>query len=433
MHVVKRRAKTGQTQINTSVVLALACACNQGTTAKPDAVPRSVSYISDLRPGEYCTYLSSDKLIRDETTPHTAFASPEHLHQLNVQGVPPHELCLKSDGLAMIVRNLNFSEGLVNGQKCVILAASPNSRVLQVELLTETLPHPVVLIPRIGFHATVGRNGITFMRTQFPIRTSYSITVNRSQGQTLSKIGLDLRSPAFGHGQLYVALSRSQNRQSVMCLLPREHIVDGIPYTENVVYPPFTTAATGQTPTPSPSQPPNASLPPPPPNASNQPPPDRQPPPQTWRVVDEIGDGACGFRAIARRIYNDPNRHFQVRAEVIQYMNENRNDPDMLNAISAGMNNELLHRLGEPPQQYTSNENYLTIMSHPRAYLGEPEIHASRQRYNIPINVIFDYNPPPDPQNADPSAIYLHYQPHSRHYSSLILNIPSTDHPSSAA
>ena len=397
-----------------------------------NAIDRSNEAISDLRPGEYCTYLSSDTLISDETTPHTAFASPEHLHQLNVQGVPPHELCLKSDGLAMIVRNLNFSEGLVNGQKCVVLAVSPNSRVLQVELLTETSPHPIVLIPRIGFRATVGRNGITFMRTQFPIRTSYSVTVNRSQGQTLTKIGLDLRSPAFGHGQLYVALSRAQNRQSIMCLLPQEHIVDGIPHTENIVYPPFTAAATGQAVTPPPYQPPNTS-PPAPSNASSQPSSDSQTPPPTWTVVDEIGDGACGFRGIARRIYNDPNRHYQVRSEILQYMNENRNDPNLLNAISAGMNHELLQALGEPPQQYTSYDNYLSIMSHPRAYLGEPEIYACMQRYNIPINVTIGNNPRPNPQNADPSTIHLHYQPQSRHYSSLILNNPSTDHPPVAA
>jgi len=32
--------------------------------------------------------------------------------------------------------------------------------------------------------------------------------VNKSQGQTLVQVGVDLHSPAFTHGQLYVALSR---------------------------------------------------------------------------------------------------------------------------------------------------------------------------------------------------------------------------------
>lgn len=114
-----------------------------------------------------------------------------------------------------------------------------------------------------------------------------------------------MRSPAFAHGQLYVALSRAENRQSIMCLLPSEHIIEGIPYTENVVYPPFIDAANGQ------SQPklPNSPTPPLP----DLPAP---PPPQPiWTVQHEIGDGACGFRAIARRfleilscIYKHANR-----------------------------------------------------------------------------------------------------------------------------
>ena len=177
----------------------------------------------------------------------------------------------------MLIRNLNFSEGLVNGQKCILLAVSPNSRVIQVELLTEERPRPIVLIPRINFQGKVGRNGINFMRVQFPLRTAYSMTINKSQGQTLFRIGLDLRSPAFAHGQLYVALSRAQNRRSIMCLLPASQIIDGVPYTDNVVYPPFIEAATEVS---------DYNLPEPPPS---------QP---TWIVQPELGDGACGFRAI---------------------------------------------------------------------------------------------------------------------------------------
>ena len=101
----------------------------------------------------------------------------------------------------MLTRNLNFSEGLVNGQKVVLRGISPNSRVVQVEL--------------IMFHGQVGRQGITFQRVQLPLRIAYCLTINNSQGQTLSRVGLDLRSDVFAHGQLYVALSRAQNRQSI--------------------------------------------------------------------------------------------------------------------------------------------------------------------------------------------------------------------------
>ncbi|CAB1104684.1 unnamed protein product [Ectocarpus sp. CCAP 1310/34] len=147
--------------------------------------------ISSRRHGDNVTFHSSDRLIKDHNNPasSTAFRSTEHLNNIDTPGVPPHQLQIKSDALAMLIRNLIFSEGLVNGQKVVIRGVSPNSRVVRVELSSD---HSIVLILRTSFHAQVGRNGITFNRVQFPLRIAYSLTINNSQGQTLSRIGLDL-------------------------------------------------------------------------------------------------------------------------------------------------------------------------------------------------------------------------------------------------
>ena len=87
------------------------------------------------------SFSSSDSLISDESNPYTAFASPEHLNLLNAQGVPPHELVLCTNDLAMLTRNINFGEGLVNGQKGVFYEVSPNSRVIQVQLLSPSSTH----------------------------------------------------------------------------------------------------------------------------------------------------------------------------------------------------------------------------------------------------------------------------------------------------
>ena len=60
------------------------------------------------------------------------------------------------------------------------------------------------------------------------------MTVNKSQGQSLTTTGVDLRTPAFTHGQLYVALSRVTSLHGLTVLFPE---ADSQEKTENIVYP----------------------------------------------------------------------------------------------------------------------------------------------------------------------------------------------------
>jgi len=61
------------------------------------------------------------------------------------------------------------------------------------------------------------------------------MTINKSQGQTLSRVGLYLPQPVFTHGQLYVAISRVKTKKGLKILILDE---DGnvTNTTKNVVY-----------------------------------------------------------------------------------------------------------------------------------------------------------------------------------------------------
>jgi ATP-dependent DNA helicase PIF1 len=68
----------------------------------------------------------------------------------------------------------------------------------------------VAFIPRIKFISDNSGLSFTFARKQFPLQLAYAMTINKSQGQTLSHVGLHLTDDVFLHGQLYVAFSRAK-------------------------------------------------------------------------------------------------------------------------------------------------------------------------------------------------------------------------------
>ena len=57
-----------------------------------------------------------------------------------------------------------------------------------------------------------------FKRKQFPVRLSFAMTINKSQGQTIPNVGVYLPEPVFSHGQLYVALSRATATANIKVL-----------------------------------------------------------------------------------------------------------------------------------------------------------------------------------------------------------------------
>ena len=71
-------------------------------------------------------------------------------------------------------------------------------------------------------------------RKQFPVITSFAMTFNKSQGQSLKKVGLYLAKPVFTHGQLYVALSRVRSVEGLKIVLGLDQ-EEGTT-TANVVY-----------------------------------------------------------------------------------------------------------------------------------------------------------------------------------------------------
>jgi len=130
----------------------------------------------------------------------------EYLNEINCGTLPLAKLELKVGCPVMVLKNLDAANGVCNGSRGILTRHS--NRVLEVKLLTGEHAGQTVFIPRVANEPSEDENAFRFTRRQFPIRVCFSITINKSQGQSVKFVGLDLRSPAFTHGQFYVAVSR---------------------------------------------------------------------------------------------------------------------------------------------------------------------------------------------------------------------------------
>ncbi|GJY13681.1 DNA helicase [Tanacetum coccineum] len=162
----------------------------------------------------------------------------EYLNTLNFPGLPPHRLELKIGAPVMLLRNINLAGGLCNGTRMIVTRLF--TKVIQVQVITGTRVGEKVYIPRIILTNRDPKLPFILRRKQFPVKVCYAMTINKSQGQSLNKIGVYLPEPIFGHGQLYVALSRATSPHGLKILIRKQ---ENQPQntTKNIVYKDFLT------------------------------------------------------------------------------------------------------------------------------------------------------------------------------------------------
>ncbi|CAN6545975.1 unnamed protein product [Malus baccata var. baccata] len=136
--------------------------------------------IINMFPGLEETMYSFDSVEDDERN----LYQPEFLNSISLGGLPPHKLTLKRGAPIMLLRNIDPKLGLCNGTR--LLCRGSYRNLIDAEILTGQFAGSRVFLPRIPLKST-DTAGLPFelTRKQFPVKLSFSITINKSQGRNL--------------------------------------------------------------------------------------------------------------------------------------------------------------------------------------------------------------------------------------------------------
>jgi hypothetical protein len=176
------------------------------------------------------TYLSANSI----SDPASAdFIPVEYLNRLDPNGWPHHQLSHKVGTLMMLLRNLDHINGLCNGTRLLIRRFAQH--VIEAEVMIGDHKGHIAFVLCRPLTSKDAILPYEVKCKQFPVRLAYVMTINKSQGQTLKHVDIDVNREVFSHGQLYVAFSHATLPAHVNILLA-DDVYGNNGRTYNVVY-----------------------------------------------------------------------------------------------------------------------------------------------------------------------------------------------------
>jgi hypothetical protein len=184
-------------------------------------------------PGELTTYWSVDRAASEEDE---ELFPTEYFNAFYEASLPPHKLCVKPGVPVMLLRNLEPPR-LCNGTRLRVTRCGKH--IFEGEIMGGAHHGDKVMLFKTPLQSKENNPHIPtpFIRKQYPVRPAFAMTINKSQGQSMKYVGINLQArPAFSHGQLYVALSRVTRQGNLHIIGPDVPEYMNERLMKNVVY-----------------------------------------------------------------------------------------------------------------------------------------------------------------------------------------------------
>jgi len=134
--------------------------------------------------------------------------------------IPNDWIKLKVCVLIMLLENIDQTNGLCNGIRLEVNDFENN--VISTTIIIEKNVGDKIFILRMNLTPFDSSMPFKFQRRQFSIYLCFVMTIKKSQGQTLSTVGLYLPCPVFINDQLYTVFYRVETNKGLKILILEE-------------------------------------------------------------------------------------------------------------------------------------------------------------------------------------------------------------------
>lgn len=152
---------------------------------------------------------------------------PEKFYTAEIQGVfgrgemPVKEILNIKKGCKVLITANHALGAYHNGDRGTVIGMSQETVSVKLDSGEIVSVEPFTW-EKVGYSKSKGilSKDVTATFKQIPLKLGWAVSIHKSQGMTLDNVAIDIGKGCFGHGQLYVALSRVKDLRNIRFVRP---------------------------------------------------------------------------------------------------------------------------------------------------------------------------------------------------------------------